>query len=40
MYDWEGGHDALQIATRGASKAHPYSEHVITPTGVKSWGDI
>ena len=40
LYDWDGGKDAIQIATRGASKAHPYSEHVYTPTGLKVWEDI
>ena len=40
LYDWDGGKDAIQIATRGASKAHPYSEHVYTPEGIKAWGDI
>ena len=40
LYDWDGGNDAIQIATRGASKAHPYSEHVYTPEGIKAWGDI
>lgn len=40
LYDPEGGRDALQIATRGAGKAHPYSEHVYTPQGIKLWGDI
>lgn len=40
MYDWEGGHDALQIATRGAGKAHPYSEYIYTPEGKKLWGDL
>lgn len=40
LYDQEGGRDALQIATRGAGKAHPYSEHVYTPQGVRLWEDI
>ena len=32
--------NAAEIAKRGASKAHPYCQEVITPDGVKLWGDI
>lgn len=31
-------HHSAEIAKRGA--AHPYSEYVYTPNGIKSWGDI
>ena len=34
------GFHAAEIASRGKGKAHPYSQEVITPTGVKKWGDI
>lgn len=33
----EGGKHAIELAKRGA---HPYTEKVYTPEGVKSWGDI
>ncbi len=36
----EGGKQGVMIARRGAGKAHPYSQKVITPEGIKSWGDI
>lgn len=34
------GKHGMELARRGASKAHPYSEKVITPEGEKLWGDI
>ena len=33
----EGGKHAIELAKRGA---HPYTEKVYTPEGIKSWGDI
>jgi hypothetical protein len=33
----EKGHHGIELAKRGA---HPYSEKVYTPEGVKDWGDI
>jgi hypothetical protein len=33
----EKGHHGIELAKRGA---HPYTEKVYTPEGVKSWGDI
>ena len=38
--DFKGGQHGLQIAARGRSKAHPYSQHVYTPDGIKTWGSI
>ena len=34
------GHHASALASRGKGKAHPYSQLVYTPGGVKQWGDI
>lgn len=34
------GHHAMELAKRGAGKAHPYTEKVWTPEGLKLWGDI
>nr|DAT37526.1 MAG TPA: Terminase large subunit [Crassvirales sp.] len=34
------GHHAAELASRGKGKAHPYSQLVYTPDGVKEWGDI
>lgn len=34
------GHHAAELASRGKGKAHPYSQIVYTPEGVKQWGDI
>lgn len=34
------GHHAMELASRGKGKAHPYSEIVYTPDGVRQWGDI
>lgn len=33
-------HHASALASRGRGKAHPYSQLVYTPEGVKQWGDI
>ena len=33
-------HHAAYLASRGKGKAHPYSQLVCTPEGVKQWGDI
>lgn len=33
-------HHAAYLASRGKGKAHPYSQIVYTPNGVKQWGDI
>lgn len=30
----------IELARRGAGKAHPYTETVVTPDGVRRWGDI
>lgn len=40
IYDIRGGMNGCEIARRGASKAHPYSQQVLTPSGPKLWGDI
>ena len=34
------GHHCATLASRGRGKAHPYSQLVYTPEGVKQWGDI
>lgn len=34
------GHHSAYLASRGKGKAHPYSQLVYTPEGVKQWGDI
>lgn len=34
------GHHAMELAKRGAGKAHPYDEIVYTPTGIKLWKDV
>lgn len=34
------GHHAVELAKRGAGKAHPYDEFVYTPQGKKQWKDI
>ena len=34
------GHHAMELAKRGAGKAHPYDEIVYTPNGKKYWKDI
>lgn len=34
------GHHAAELSSRGRGKAHPYSQIVYTPDGVKLWGDI
>lgn len=34
------GHHAMELAKRGAGKAHPYDELVWTPEGLKKWEDI
>lgn len=36
-YAREAGKHAIELAKRGA---HPYTEKVYTPEGIKSWGDI
>lgn len=36
--DFKGGQHGAEIAKRGA--AHPYSQEVYTPQGLKLWGDI
>lgn len=36
----ENGHHAVELAKRGAGKAHPYNTKVYTPTGIKYWKDI
>lgn len=33
-------HHAAYLASRGKGKAHPYSQIVYTPDGIKRWGDI
>lgn len=33
-------HHASYLASRGKGKAHPYSQIVYTPDGVKQWGEI
>ena len=33
-------HHAAYLASRGKGKAHPYSQLVYTPEGIKKWGDI
>lgn len=33
-------HHASELSSRGRGKAHPYSQIVYTPDGVKRWGDI
>ena len=34
------GHHAMELASRGRGKAHPYSQKVLTPFGWKLWQDI
>ena len=34
------GHHAMELAKRGAGKAHPYNEIVWTPEGIKLWKDV
>jgi len=34
------GHHAAELASRGKGKAHPYSQVVYTPDGMRRWGDI
>ena len=34
------GHHAMELASRGKGKAHPYSQLVYTPEGIKEWGNI
>lgn len=34
------GHHAMELAKRGAGKAHPYDEIVYTPNGKKYWKDV
>ena len=34
------GHHASALASRGRGKAHPYSQLVYTPEGVKQWGEV
>lgn len=34
------GKHSIELAKRGASKAHPYNTNVITPEGIKKWGNI
>lgn len=34
------GHHAMELAKRGAGKAHPYDEIVYTTDGIKLWKDI
>lgn len=34
------GHHAMELAKRGAGKAHPYDEYVWTPNGIKLWKDV
>ncbi len=36
----KAGHHAVELAKRGAGKAHPFDEIVWTPEGVKFWGNI
>lgn len=36
----EAGNHAIELAKRGAGKAHPYNEKVFTPDGWKLWEDI
>lgn len=40
LYDKLGGKNCAELASRGKGKAHPYSQHVYTPDGIKMWGDI
>lgn len=34
------GHHCAELASRSKGKAHPYSQIVYTPTGIKKWGDL
>lgn len=34
------GHHSAYLSSRGRGKAHPYSQLVYTPEGIKQWGDI
>ena len=36
----EAGQHAIELAKRGAGKAHPYDEYIYTPQGKKQWKDI
>lgn len=36
----QSGKHVLELARRGCSKAHPYTEKVITPDGEREWRDI
>lgn len=38
--DYRGGNHFFVIARRGVGKAHPYTEQVYTPEGLRSWGDL
>ena len=36
----QNGHHAMELASRGKGKAHPYDQIVYTPEGKKLWGEI
>lgn len=36
----KNGNHAMELAKRGAGKAHPYDEYVWTPNGIKLWKDV
>ena len=38
--DFKGGNHGIIIAKRGVGKAHPYSQEVMTPEGLKYWSSI
>lgn len=38
--DFAGGNHAVELSKRGSGKAHPYDADVITPTGIRKWGDL
>lgn len=38
--DYRGGNHFFVIARRGVGKAHPYTEQVYTPEGLRNWGDL
>jgi intein/homing endonuclease len=41
MYNnFEGGNHAVELSKRGSGKAHPYNSTVITPNGIKKWGEL
>lgn len=38
--DYKGGQHCCIIARRGCGKAHPYTESVYTPNGIRQWKDV